>query len=240
MSMPKRGLPEDVEPGDRLLLLKTSGSACLACDPATGERRYRPADRLERVEDAPVALDGDSVPDTPTWLAGNSRAVGLVVELVSRAAGDGDRAVERPASGRFRPRPHSAGATATACSRNSRPPTSSTAPTSRSVGARTAPLLRPSRRSTVLRDGRDPRQRRRCRRDGTGASLWLPRPSSTATVSGSSDVVTAPVRAPGSRGSPRRRRLPSVPSSLSLIRRAGRRRRCARRSSDWSSGLCGR
>jgi hypothetical protein len=92
----------------------------------------------------------------------------------------------------------------------------------------------------ALRDGRDPRQRRRCRRDGTGASLWLPRPSSTATVSGSSDVVTAPVRAPGSRGSPRRRRLPSVPSSLSLIRRAGRRRRCARRSSDWSSGLCGR
>ncbi|PSQ59462.1 hypothetical protein BRD18_03290 [Halobacteriales archaeon SW_7_71_33] len=95
------GLPEGVEPGDRRLLLKISGDACLVRDPATGERRYLPADRLERVDASPLDLDGDGDSDVPAVLralAGNGRAVGLLVELVSRAEeGDGD-GVQRDAA----------------------------------------------------------------------------------------------------------------------------------------------
>ncbi|PSQ39171.1 hypothetical protein BRD13_04085 [Halobacteriales archaeon SW_5_70_135] len=84
-------LPEGVEPGDRRLLLKVSGDACLVRDPATGERRYLPADRLERVDASPLDLDGDGdVPAVLRGLAGDGRAVGLLVELVSRVEeGDG-------------------------------------------------------------------------------------------------------------------------------------------------------
>ena len=94
-------LPEGVEPGDRRLLLKVSGDACLVRDPATGEQRYLPADRLERVDASPLDLslddDGD-VPEALRGLAGDGQAVGLLLELVSRAEeGDGD-GVQRDAA----------------------------------------------------------------------------------------------------------------------------------------------
>lgn len=93
---------ENAAPGDRYLLLKTSGDACLVRDPATGERRYLPADAVERVDGPPVALA--DAPESLRALAARDGRLGLLVDLVDRwsadapgTAADGDTApVEDP------------------------------------------------------------------------------------------------------------------------------------------------
>lgn len=77
---------DDATSGDRLLLLQTSGDAWLVRDPATGERRYVPADAVERVDGPPVSLD--AAPDSLRVLAARDGRLGLLVDLVARGSGD--------------------------------------------------------------------------------------------------------------------------------------------------------
>lgn len=82
---------EDATSGDRFLLLKESGDACLVRDPATGERRYLPADGLERVDGPPVSLA--DAPDSLRALAARDGRLGLLLDLVGRWQADaGDAA----------------------------------------------------------------------------------------------------------------------------------------------------
>ncbi|PSQ15122.1 hypothetical protein BRD00_15305 [Halobacteriales archaeon QS_8_69_26] len=73
--------------GRRYLLVKRSGESSLVRDPATGEERYVPNDRLETVEDSPLSAAAGSVPG-PTrravLAAHDERALGLLVEVVDR------------------------------------------------------------------------------------------------------------------------------------------------------------
>ncbi len=77
---------EDAAPGDRFLLLKESDDACLVRDPATGERRYLPADGLERVDGPPVAVE--DAPEALRALAARDGRLGLLVDLVGRWSAD--------------------------------------------------------------------------------------------------------------------------------------------------------
>ncbi len=84
------GEVEDATPGQRFLLLKESGDACLVRDPATGERRYLPTDAVERVDAPPVALA--DAPESLRALAARDGRLGLLVDLVDRWDGDANGA----------------------------------------------------------------------------------------------------------------------------------------------------
>lgn len=80
----------DGQPGDRYVLLKASGEAWLVRDPATGERRYLPADRLERVDEPPLAAAAGSVPAPVRRVltaVRDERTLGLLVTVVDRWTG---------------------------------------------------------------------------------------------------------------------------------------------------------
>ncbi len=79
---------DDATPGDRYVLLKASGDSWLVRDPDTGERRYLPADRLERTDEPPLtAVAGTVAAPVRRVLTAvhDERTLGLLVELVDRA-----------------------------------------------------------------------------------------------------------------------------------------------------------
>lgn len=92
---------EDLRPDDRYVLLKASGDAWLVRDPATGERRYLPADRLERVDEPPLAAAAGSVSPTVRGVltaVRDERTLGLLVTVVDRwfaRGADGDAGEDR-------------------------------------------------------------------------------------------------------------------------------------------------
>jgi hypothetical protein len=78
---------DSLTPGERYVLLKASGAAWLVRDPTTGERRYLPADRLERVDEPPLAAAADGVaPSLRRLLTAvrDERTLGLLVTVVDR------------------------------------------------------------------------------------------------------------------------------------------------------------
>lgn len=78
----------EAEDGRRYLLVKESNDAWLVRDPATGEERYLPADKLDDVPgDSPLAVAATGIPESVRRVvaaAHDDRSLGLLVELADR------------------------------------------------------------------------------------------------------------------------------------------------------------